>query len=44
MTTLTDWHGFPMNLVCPASVISQGFNAAVQINKERMQEGFASVH
>lgn len=41
---LTDWHGLPMNLVCPTSVISQSFNAAIQIHEESVQEGFASVH
>lgn len=41
--TLTDVHTFAMDLVGPARIVAKGFNAAIQVNEERLQKGLPSV-
>lgn len=42
-TTLTNVQTFAMDLVGPACVVAKGFNAAVQVDEERLQKGLPSV-
>lgn len=41
--TLTDMQTFAVDLVGPACVVAQGFDAAVQVNEEGLQKGLPSV-
>lgn len=34
---------FAMDLVSPACIVAQSFDAAVQVNEERLQKGLSSV-
>lgn len=34
---------FAVDLVGPACIVAQGFNAAIQVDEERLQEGLPSV-
>lgn len=40
---LTHWYGFAMNLICPATIISQSFDCGHQINKICHEKHFARV-
>lgn len=41
--TLTNVQAFAVDLVGPAGVVAQSFDAAVQVDEERLQEGLPSV-
>lgn len=41
--TLTDVHAFAMDLVGPARIVAKGFDAAIQVNEERLQKGLPGV-
>lgn len=41
--TLTNEQAFAMDLVGPACIVAESFDAAVQVNEERLQKGLPSV-
>lgn len=41
--TLTNVEALAVNLVGPACIVAQGFDAAVQVNEERLQKGLPGV-
>lgn len=43
LATLTHTQALAVNLVAPASVVSQRFDAAVQVDEEGLQEGLPRV-
>lgn len=40
---LTDMQTFAVDLVGPACIVAEGFDAAVQVNEEGLQKGLSSV-